>query len=165
MSFSFSISSTLPNTTKEEVFQHIITMKGVNEELYPFTHMTFPSRFKVLPLISSKDNTKPTYLFTSILLNLGFIPADLHFLRMQEVVQNEGFRECSFSLLNSQWNHVRKIEQDSENIVKVTDIVAFTPRWFVWLFCCFCGIALLKRVFQTVFENRHKKLRSKFHKS
>ncbi|RYH06743.1 hypothetical protein EON65_42505 [archaeon] len=152
--FSVKISSTLP-VDKQTLWRHMTSMEGVNFELQPYLHMTFPATHSNLTTIS-RSNLGLT-LFASILLLFMYIPVDLHWLRLVDVQEGEGFHEHSCSLLQQYWKHERYLVKGEEgsDCTQLVDEVEFCPR------ITFLGY-LLKPVVKAIFRHRHIQLQKKF---
>ncbi len=142
------------------VWKHMSSMDGVNYELMPFVHMTYPEKGSL-----DDHDAVPvkSVLFTSILLLFGFIPFDAHWLSFDNFIRGRGFDENSSSLLQKHWKHSRHIhgidetkEQDGTfQHIEVEDHLEFTPR------APFVGFLVLPIV-RMIFNHRHAQLRKKF---
>ena len=97
--FTFSIESEI-NSSKEILWQHITQMKNVNAELMPFAKMTYP---KEMSEIGNNEVPLQQVLFKSVILFFGFIPIDLHYLRLEKLDFGTGFYENSYSLQHHYW--------------------------------------------------------------
>jgi ligand-binding SRPBCC domain-containing protein len=148
--FTFSIKSEI-NTTKEILWQHITQMQHVNAELMPYAKMTYPAdRSK----IGTQDVPLHQVLFKSVILLLGFIPVDLHYLRLDKIDAGTAFYENSYSLQHHYWKHTRTIIERNAKVL-VHDELHFAPR------ISFLGYVLLP-VYKMIFRNRHKQLQQYF---
>jgi hypothetical protein len=90
--FTFTIESEI-NSTKEVLWQHITQMKNVNVELSPFMKMTYP---KTMSEIGDREVPTNVVLFKSWILLFGFIPIDLHSLRLDRLDYGSAFYENSY---------------------------------------------------------------------
>ena len=148
--FSLSIESEI-NSSKEILWQHITKMKNVNAELFPFAKMTYP---KERSEIGNNDVPLQQVLFKSVILLFGFIPIDLHYLRLDKIDFGTAFYENSYSLQHHYWKHTRIIlERQGKTFVR--DELHFAPR------ISFFGYLLLP-VYKIIFANRHKQLQKAF---
>ena len=145
--FSFSIE-TLINANNTTVWQHVTKMKNVNAELMPFARMTYP---KNRSEIGNIDIPLNEILFKSIILLFGFIPVDIHFLKLDRIDVGTAFYENSTSLTHHYWKHTPILtEQNGKTLVRYE--VHFSPR------IRFLGTTFLA-IIKRVFENRHEKLK------
>ncbi|HLP19769.1 MAG TPA: hypothetical protein VK174_05685 [Chitinophagales bacterium] len=148
--FAFIIQSEV-NATKEILWQHITLMKNVNGELMPFAKMTYPQH---MAEIGGREVPLQVVLFKSVILLFGFMPIDLHYLRLDKLEYGTAFYENSYSLQHQYWKHTRTIiEHDAK--VFVCDELHFGPRIF------FMGYLLLP-IYKMIFRHRHKQLRRYF---
>lgn len=150
MPCQFELESLLCATV-EAVGEHICRMSGVNAELAPWIRMTCPDANLRL---SSKDTPTGVLLFRSLILLLGVLPVDWHFLRLIEIDNRSGFVEESSSLAQRRWRHERRLA-DVAGRCRITDRVEFEPRLPL------VGRLLLP-VVRAVFNHRHRQLRRMF---
>jgi ligand-binding SRPBCC domain-containing protein len=148
--FSFSVSSNL-NVSRQALWQTVTRMPGVNYELMPFVAMTYPSAYKQNSIEQAPLNK---VVFNSILLLFGFIPFDVHSLKIEKLQPGYFFQEHSSSLMHKDWKH-RRILEDMGNGTTVTDYIVFAPRLS-------CLGMVLRHVLKYVFTNRHKRLQKKY---
>ncbi len=133
------------------VWAHASTMEGVNEELAPWVHMSFPREASGRQL-GPEDAGHP--LFTSTLRLFGVVPYDRHALRLTRVAPGEGFLEESTSWTMRSWRHERTLVPVSGG-TEITDRVTFDPR--------LPGVGpLVERIVGAVFRRRHAVLRRRF---
>ncbi len=150
--FTFTIESEI-NSTKEILWQHITQMKSINAELFPYMRMTYPVDMSE---IGEREIPLQQTLFKSVILLFGFVPIDLHNLRLDKIDIGTAFYENSFSLHMRYWKHTRTIsERNGKTFVK--DEIHFAPR------ISFAGNLLLL-LFKMIFRNRHKNLLKYFGK-
>lgn len=148
--FTFTIQSEV-NATKKILWPHITQMQNVNAELMPFAKMTYPA---AMSEIGGREVPMGIVLFKSVILLFGFIPVDLHYLRLTKLDMGTAFYEDSYSLQHHYWKHTRTIlEQNDKTFVH--DELHFAPR------IGFMGYVLLP-VYKTIFANRHKQLQKYF---
>ncbi len=125
-------------------------MQNVNAELRPYVRMTYPADKREIGISAVPLNT---ILFKSVLLLFGFIPVDLHHLRLEKIDYGNAFYENSASLMQKYWKHTRTLTAVGDKTL-VRDEVHFLPR------LTFMGYLLLPFI-RLIFTNRHKQL-SKF---
>jgi len=148
--FGFSIE-TLIDTDKQRLWQHITQMKNVNAELMPFVKMTYP---KDKSEIGNNDVPLDEILFKSYILLFGFIPIDIHYLKLDKIDFGNAFYENSTTFTHKYWKHTRTLTAQG-NKTLVRDEVHFLPRFAP------LGNVMLP-VIKRVFENRHEKLKKNF---
>ena len=148
--FSFIIES-LVNADKPTVWNHITQMKNVNAELMPFAKMTFP---KDRSEIGNNEVPLHQTLFKSYVLLFGFIPADIHYLKLDKVDIGNAFYENSTTLTHKYWKHTRTLTAHNGKTL-VRDEIHFSPR------LSFLGNAFLP-VLKAIFKNRHENLQKFF---
>ena len=115
--FSFLIESPVKGS-REEIWKHITQMKNVNAELWPYAKMTYPADKAEL---GKREVPVNETLFTSVILLLGFIPVDLHYLKFDRLEPGYAFYENSTTLTHRYWKHTRSI---IENRTIVTEFGA-----------------------------------------
>ena len=134
------------------VWQHVSTMAGVNAELWPLMRMTVPEQHKGFDI--SHAPTK-IVCFHSWLLLGGVIPIDRHSLTLDQVYEAKGFDERSYSFLQKEWVHQRRVEPLGDERCIVEDLVNPTPR--------IGAIApLVVIIARSLFEHRHHRLRERY---
>lgn len=148
--FGFSIE-TLINADKQTLWKHITQMKNVNAELMPFAKMTYP---KDRSEIGNNDVPMNQTLFVSYVFLFGFIPVDIHYLKLDKIDFGSAFYENSTTMTHKYWKHTRTLmEQNGKTLVR--DEVHFSPRFAP------LGNVMLPLI-KRVFENRHKSLSKMF---
>ncbi|MCX6198431.1 MAG: hypothetical protein NTY88_04295 [Bacteroidetes bacterium] len=135
-------------------------MKNVNAELSPFAKMTYPKEMSEIGNLpagqAGKEVPLQQVLFKSVILLFGFLPIDLHYLRLDKIDFGTAFYENSYSLQHHYWKHTRTISERNGKVF-VKDELHFAPR------ISFLGYSLLP-VYKVVFGNRHKNLSKLFGK-
>lgn len=131
--FVFVIESEV-DTSCKAVWQHVTQMKNVNAELMPWARMTYPD---ALSEIGDREVPTGKVLFKSIVLLFGFIPVDLHYLRLDKIEVGKAFYENSYSLQHHYWKHTRTLTPHNGKTL-VRDELHFAPR--VTLRVCFCSL-------------------------
>jgi ligand-binding SRPBCC domain-containing protein len=129
------------------VWAHASSIAGVNAELAPL-HMSAPAGAVL-------DERAPlgTPAFVSVVSLWRVVPIDLHELTLVAFEPGRSFHECSRSLLQRRWEHVRHILPEAGGGCVVTDEVTFRPRAFG---------PLVRPIIARVFERRHRALRASF---
>ena len=146
--FSFLIESPVKGS-REEIWKHITQMKNVNAELWPYAKMTYPADKAEL---GKREVPVNETLFTSVILLLGFIPVDLHYLKFDRLEPGYAFYENSTTLTHRYWKHTRSIIENGNSFF-VRDELHFKPRLPL------TGYAMLP-LFKAIFKNRHRRLRA-----
>ena len=146
---TLELEVTLP-ISATQLSNDLLSMDGVNAELWPYLKMTTPKDFCANPIDQWPINKN---IFTSKVLLLGVLVFDIHQFKFKSV-SKMGFNESSQSLLNSVWCHDRSLKKhDSHTIVR--DVVHYQCRFNLlgWL---------LKPVYKMLFKHRHKRLIKKY---
>lgn len=144
---TFTVSTQLDIAS--DAFWARMSMAMVNAELSPLVRMTAPSRWKDCPL---EQWTTGRVLFRSVVLLFGFLPVDVHSLRLERIFPDRGFLERSHSWINQRWQHERTTTR-TEGGCLVTDTVTVQGRVAL-------VTALLLPVYRLVFRHRHQRLKS-----
>lgn len=124
-------------------------MAAVNAELWPLVRMTVPAAWRACPL--SQWTTGGT-IFRSVILLFGWLPVDVHSLKLEQINPATGFVERSQSWLNRVWQHERTATRTAGGCT-VTDTVTVQSRIPV-------VATLLMPVYRGVFRHRHRRLRA-----
>jgi ligand-binding SRPBCC domain-containing protein len=132
----------------EEVWAHVITMAGVNAELWPLLQMTAPREASDLD-ISAMPLGRTA--FRSWVLLFGMLPIDRSDLTILSVAPGH-FLERSPMWSQELWQHERTIEA-AEGGCTITDRLTFSPR--------FAG-PVIDRFVGVLFRHRHAVLRRTF---
>jgi ligand-binding SRPBCC domain-containing protein len=154
--FLFEISTKV-SAERARLWNHMTNMESINFELMPLIKMTYPSERSHI----SGANLVPVdeTLFMSVILLFGLLPIDLHWLKLDKIVDGYSFAENSTTLLHLFWRHTRTLEvvNDETTTTKmiVKDEVEFCPR------VGFLGFVILPIV-KYVFQHRHLQLRKLF---
>lgn len=148
--FTFFIESEV-NAVKDVLWKHVTQMKNVNAELMPFARMTYP---QTMSEIGNEQVPLNRVLFKSVIVLFGFLPLDIHYLRIEKLDYGTAFFENSYSWQHHYWKHTRIISERNGKIF-VKDEIHFAPR------ISFLGNVLLP-VYKLIFRNRHKNLKAAF---
>lgn len=144
---SFTVRSELG--VAPEVFWQGMSMSAVNAELWPLIRMTTPASWCNCPL---EQWTSGAVLFRSVVLLFGFLPVDVHSLRLEHIDPAKGFVEGSHSWMNALWQHERVTTRMAAGCM-ITDTVAVQSR--------IPGVgAMLMPLYRGVFRHRHRRMRS-----
>ncbi len=144
---TFTISSELSVPPAE--FWASMSMSAVNAELLPLVRMTCPSEWQHCTL---ERWATGRVLFRSTILLFGFLPVDVHSLRLERIYPGQGFLERSHSWANRLWQHERTTMATPKGCV-VTDTVSVQGRVPL-------ATALMLPIYRLVFRHRHNRLRS-----
>jgi RimJ/RimL family protein N-acetyltransferase len=133
------------------VWQHAVTPGGVNHELAPFLHMSFPDGIEDL---SASGVPLGERLFRSRIRLLGVVPVEWDDVTFVEIEPGRRFLERSPLLTQRSWEHERVVTADGPGS-RLTDRIAFEPRAtslgsFHWA------------AFRAVFAWRHRRFRRRF---
>lgn len=145
---SFTVESEFRTTPA--AFWGQMTMDAVNAELSPLVRMSVPGRWRRAPL----DQWVPgKVLFRSVILLFGFVPVDLHSLRLEALYPDQrGFLECSHSWCNRLWQHERTTTPTAAGCI-VRDTVTVEGRIPL-------VAKLLLPIYRLVFRHRHQRLKT-----
>lgn len=136
-----------------KLWRHIVCMVNVNKELMPYLRMTYPSDMSELP--TGVDIPSGVTLFTSVLLLFGIIPFDLHYLKLDRIVEGKAFYENSTTLMQRYWKHTRTLTEKGNGVTQLTDVVEFMPR------LSFLG-PIVFMIVRFLFQHRHRQLKKSF---
>ncbi len=150
--FSVQLQSNLA-VNRQILWNHVVSMPNVNKELMPYIRMTYPANRVTLNGVENVPYGQT--LFVSILLLFGLIPIDLHWLRLDKIVNGRAFHENSTTLMHRYWKHTRTLVDKGEGVTVITDEVEFMPR------IAMLGYILLPIV-KYIFNHRHEQLRKTF---
>lgn len=124
-------------------------MAAVNAELWPLVRMTVPVAWRARPLAQWVTGR---VLFRSVVLLFGWLPVDVHSLKLEHIDPATGFVEGSHSWMNRLWQHERRVLPTPCGCT-VTDAVSVHSR--------IPGVAtLLLPIYRGVFRHRHRRLRA-----
>jgi len=135
-----------------DVWRHASSMDGVNWELSPFVEMTVPRAARGLTIA---DAPTGVVAFRSVLLAFGFLPFDVHSLRLETVSPPKGFAEESTSWLQRRWRHERTITPLDGGGCELVDAVTVEPRLPG-------GALVVTKIVRAMFAWRHRRLRRRF---
>lgn len=144
---TFTITTELPVTP--DAFWRGMSMQAVNAELRPLVQMTVPNAWQDAPLAHWRTGR---VLFASVILLFGFLPVDVHSLRLEQIDPARGFLERSHSWCNRLWQHERTTTPTAAGCA-LTDTVTVQGRLPLLA-------ALLMPVYRLVFRHRHRRLKA-----
>ncbi len=141
--------ASLLRASPQNVWEHVSTFAGVNDEFGPLIRMSAPDGARI-------DATVPVgrRWFRSRLLLFGVLPVEYDDLTFVEVRPGRGFRERSSMLTLRVWEHERTIEPHPGGCV-VRDTVGWEARLPV-------PDGLIRGIVGRVFDHRHRRLRGHF---
>lgn len=144
--FAFSFESRL-GAPAGRVWDHAVTMEGVNRELAPLARMTAPPGLQRLDAAGIVPGRR---VMRSWILLFGFLPIDYDDVTFVEFEAPRRFLERSPMLSQHCWQHERVVEEVAGGCL-VRDTVRFEPR-VAWV-----G-RLQAPLFRLAFRNRHRRL-------
>jgi ligand-binding SRPBCC domain-containing protein len=149
-SYTFTIASTV-RADPARVWAHGSDFAGVNRELWPLAHMTYPAgKGRLSPEATPPGRTA----FRSWILLFGLVPVDFDDFTLVELEPGRAFSEVSRLFSMREWRHRRTILPTPEGSV-VRDEVSCVPRWR-W------AGPVLFAVYRLAFVLRHRRLRRLF---
>lgn len=146
MSVVLHFATFLPFTTRSEVWKRINDWNGINDEFWPFLHMTLPRGIQH----TVDDITKDTLPLISYISLFGIFPIDCHVFHSIHIEPENYLEEQSSNLQATFWKHKRQLI-DHEGGIVVSDLIEFVPRVSFLQF-------IVKILFKAVFVWRHARL-------
>jgi ligand-binding SRPBCC domain-containing protein len=135
----------------DEVWEHVSTVRGINDEFWPLLRMTAPRRLREQGLAAVRVGER---ICRSWVLLLGVLPVDYDDITLERLDPPRGFLERSSMLSQREWEHERTIEPAPDGC-SLTDRIRYRPR-----------VALPDVVFRalygSIFRYRHRRLRRRF---
>lgn len=150
MTFRYDIETEV-GTHADQVWAAVTRMDGVNAELHPYVRMTYPKTFADSTIA---DAPLGETAFGSWLLAFGFLPFDLHALKL-DTVGDGRFVEVSSSWMQKVWRHERHVEPVGPGRARICDRLDVTPR------LAFME-PLARRTVAFLFRHRHRRLKQIF---
>jgi hypothetical protein len=145
-------SSELP-APPDVVWERACSVKGANDELWPFAKMTLP--------FTLDRHTPPEQVvghqFHAWSLAFGFLPVGRRTMQI-EVLEEGRFRECSRSWTQGHCCHERAAVAGSAGSTILTDTLVVQPRGRL-------VDAFLTTAITHTFQRRHRRLRNHFDKA
>jgi ligand-binding SRPBCC domain-containing protein len=145
------VTSSFLRAAPEAVWEHVVTIEGINAEFGGLLRMTAPRDVRERGLGGVTTGER---ICRSWILLLGVLPIDYDDITLVELDPPHGFLERSPMLSNRLWEHRRTIEPADGGCV-LTDAIGYEPRVPL-------PHALLRRVYGAVFALRHRRLRKRF---
>ncbi|HEX8742831.1 MAG TPA: hypothetical protein VF712_06840 [Thermoleophilaceae bacterium] len=136
---------------RAEVWEHIVSPEGINDELRPFLRMSVPRGFEGLDA-DGFEVGKP--LGRSWILLFGAIPVECDDITVARLDAGSGFLERSKMLSQRLWEHERTIEDDGDGCV-LSDRMRFEPRLPI-------PAAWNRPLVRLLLRHRHRRLRRRF---
>jgi ligand-binding SRPBCC domain-containing protein len=134
------------SASSERVWEWMMSVRGVQTELWPILKMTAPSSITSLSDVSVKLGTP---VFRSYVFLFGVVPIDRSDLTLLRLDAGSGFVEESPMLSMKLWRHERRISSRDGKTV-LSDTLTFEPR--------FAG-PFVEWLIRKTFEHRHRVLR------
>jgi hypothetical protein len=135
-----------------EVWERVITPKGINGELMPLMRMTLP---RGVTSIDPEQIKLGERIGRSWILLFGLLPVDFDDLTLERLEPGRGFLERSTMLSQRSWEHERRLRSVGERACLITDRVAWEPRLPL-------PGSVLRPMFTAIFAHRHRRLRGHF---
>jgi ligand-binding SRPBCC domain-containing protein len=148
-SHTFTVSSRVA-AVPDVVWTHALTLRGVNQELFPLARMTCPRGIANLDVSRESLGKRQ---FRSWILAACLLPIDFDDITFVELGPGR-FLERSPMLSQKLWEHERRVEAVHGGSL-VTDRVTFTPK------LGFLG-PLMRVIYLLTFRLRHRNLRRIF---
>lgn len=142
----FEASSVIKEVSMDEVWDRIETWDGVNHELGPWVHMSFPPEYARVSEIPADGECH----FVSVVSFFGFLPFDQHRVTFVGMEKGRFFDERSSNFMMKVWTHKRTLSQVSGG-VRVTDQCTIQARLPL------TG-GLVAFLYRQVFKRRHRRL-------
>lgn len=142
----FEASSVIKDVSTDEVWDRIETWDGVNYELGPWVHMSFPPDFARVTDIPADGQCH----FVSTMSFFDFLPFDLHRVTFVGMEKGSFFDERSSNFMMKVWTHIRTLE-------KVGDGVCVTDRCTIEARLPLTG-SLVAFLYRQTFKRRHRRL-------
>jgi ligand-binding SRPBCC domain-containing protein len=141
------------DATQDEVWTHVTTVDGINDELRPWLRMTAPRSLRANGLAEVRVGER---ICRSWVLLLGVLPIDYDDITLERLDPPNGFLERSTMLSQKAWQHERTIEPgpDGGGCI-LTDRISYEPRVAV-------PDAILRGLYAAIFAHRHRRLRRRF---
>jgi ligand-binding SRPBCC domain-containing protein len=139
-----------------EVWDHVVTEDGINDELMPLMRMTMPKAFRGRTIA---DVSPPERLGRSWILLFGVLPFDYDDIGIAELEPGRRFLEQSTMFSMRRWQHERTVSPEDEGC-SVRDRIEFELRGPLrrvgWLH------RALRAGLRRVFRHRHHRLARRF---
>jgi ligand-binding SRPBCC domain-containing protein len=138
------------------VWRHATTPAGINAEFEPWMRMTVPRRLRDISLDEVELGVR---VCRSWVLVLGVVPFEYDDLVIVERGPGLRFLERSSTLVARTWQHERTVVPTDQGC-RLTDRVSLEPRRVVGRLPG--SAAVVRRVVETIFAHRHRKLAARF---
>jgi ligand-binding SRPBCC domain-containing protein len=137
---------------QDEVWAHVTTVRGVNDELRPWLRMTATPSLRANGLAEVRVGER---VCRSWVMLLGVLPVDYDDITLERLDPPNGFLERSTMLSQKAWQHERTIEAAHGGGCILTDRIGYEPRVAV-------PDAILRGLYGAIFAHRHRRLRKRF---
>ncbi|WP_199433908.1 hypothetical protein [Qaidamihabitans albus] len=134
-----------------DVWAHVTSFAGINDELRPVLRMTVPPGLRDRAGLGAGSPTAPG---RSLLLLFGVLPVEYDDVGIAEFEPPHRFLERSSMLAAAEWEHERTVERTAEGC-RLTDRVSFRPRHRL-------AGPLLRWAVPQLFRHRHARLAARF---
>jgi ligand-binding SRPBCC domain-containing protein len=135
----------------DEVWGHVSTVRGINDEFWPLLRMTAPRRLREQGLAAVRVGER---ICRSWVLLLGVLPVDYDDITLARLEPPRGFLERSSMLSQREWEHERTIEPAPDGC-SLTDRVRYRPRVPL-------PDVVFRALYGSIFGYRHRRLRRRF---
>jgi ligand-binding SRPBCC domain-containing protein len=133
------------------VWEHVSTVRGINDEFWPLLRMTAPRKLREEGLAAVRVGER---VCRSWVLLFGVLPVDYDDITLVHLDPPRGFLERSTMLSQRAWQHERTLDGDALGCT-VTDRVSYEPRVPL-------PDALYRALYRLIFRYRHRRLRRRF---
>ncbi|PRX44204.1 hypothetical protein B0I33_11282 [Prauserella shujinwangii] len=142
----------------EDVWRHVTSFAGINDELRPLLSMTVPPALRGRAALDAAAPAVPVRLGRSVLLLFGVLPVECDDIGLVEFEPPHRFLERSRMLTADVWEHERTVAPLPAGHCRVTDRVRFHARFPP------AGLVLGWTV-PRLFRHRHARLAARFGRS
>lgn len=146
MSVVLHFDTFLPLTTRSKVWKIIIDWDSINDEFWPFLHMSLPSGIQH----TVDDSNMSTLPLVSYISLFCLFPIDCHVFHSLHIEPEDYLEEQSSNLQATVWKHKRQLIDHDGGIV-ISDLIEFDPRVTFLEF-------IVKVIVKAVFVWRHARL-------
>jgi ligand-binding SRPBCC domain-containing protein len=145
------VTRSLLRATQDEVWAHVSSVRGINDEFWPLLRMTAPRSVREQGLAAVQVGER---VCRSWVLLLGVLPVDYDDITLTRLDPPRGFLEQSKMLSQRAWEHERTIEPCPDGCT-VTDRIRYEPRVPL-------PDAVFRALYGLIFRFRHGRLRRRF---
>lgn len=145
------VTRSLLRATQDEVWAHVSSARGINQEFWPLLRMTAPRRVREQGLGAVQVGER---VCRSWVLLLGVLPVDYDDITLVRLDPPRGFLERSKMLSQRTWEHERAIEPCADGCT-ITDRIRYEPRVPL-------PDSAFRALYALIFRLRHRRLRQRF---